>query len=119
MLKRAERIGRDMFAEISKGGMKIATPLFFVKFRKAFPNQSKTRYSVVISKKVEKLAVDRNQSRRRVYAVLGEFDSPVVFNAILFFRTSISKISSADLRMEIKKIIGIVSGRIEKGPFLP
>ena len=67
MLQKTHRIRRSAFSPIS-AGKPLFSPLFSVKYRKNIHTIS--RFSVVVSKKVEKTAVGRNLLKRRVYSVL-------------------------------------------------
>lgn len=63
------RLQRD-FEEIRKKGKNISSPLFNLKF---LPNDLKlVRFAIVISKKISKKAVDRNNLRRKVRPQLQE-----------------------------------------------
>lgn len=66
MLKKAQRLSRTDFATYFKGGKRLHTDCATLIFH---PHPT-FHGSVVVSKKVSKLAVTRNTIRRRVYAQL-------------------------------------------------
>ena len=66
MLKKAQRLSRTDFATYFKGGKRLHTDCATLIFH---PHPT-FHWSVVVSKKVSKLAVTRNTIRRRVYAQL-------------------------------------------------
>ena len=69
MLPSKKRIQRAGFEEILKKSVKFETGYFII--RAHFPrNGLKSRFSVVISSKSFKKAVDRNLYKRRVYSAL-------------------------------------------------
>ena len=108
MLRSSHRVGRESFAEVMKGGYKISTPLFLVRYIK---NNDRTfRCSAVVSKKIEKTAVNRNNFRRRVYHAVHEIIKdgpfPKAHTVIFFARVSLKKISFESLKSEIKDILG-------------
>lgn len=70
MLPRSLRINTSLFKEIMEKGRFSNGKFFLFRFVK---KEGKTRFSVAVSKKVAKNAVDRNKIRRRVYSLLRKF----------------------------------------------
>lgn len=66
MLRKTERLPRSAFLPFFKNGKRFHGPNLGIVYT---PHQS-FHASVVVSKKVSKLAVDRNTIRRRLYAQL-------------------------------------------------
>lgn len=109
MLERKNRVGRGYFAEVMKGGSKISTPVFLVRYRRQTTGQA-FKCSVVVSKKIAKSAVDRNNFRRRVYAAINEIinTTPVCagpYTAIFFVKSDLEKMSFNALKDVIKVIL--------------
>src|SRR3989344_2158276 len=106
MLRREHRVGRESFAEVMKGGYKISTPLFLVRYSKN--NNKVFQCSAVVSKKTEKKAVNRNNLRRRVYHVVHEIIKDGVFikkyTVIFFIKTNLKKIGFDSLKSGIREV---------------
>ena len=70
---------------------------------KTLNSKEKSLFSVVVSKKIEKKAVDRNSARRRVYAILRDLyksvPGPIVY--IVSLKKSIIAVSHEELKKEI------------------
>jgi len=66
------------------------------------------RVAVVVPKKIEKLAVERNRTKRRILAVLQEFLSQLSVHEALVFRvhTTLDHVSYTELKEEIARLIG-------------
>jgi len=60
-------IGRDAVKPVLRGGKKLRGDGFAVRYAPAF--RARSRFAVVVSKKVDKRAVIRNRIRRRIYSV--------------------------------------------------
>lgn len=67
MLRSSERLTVPLFKEVMDKGKLVHSPLFSAKLLKT---TGTSRYSVAVSKKVAKNAVDRNRIRRRVYSAI-------------------------------------------------
>lgn len=63
MLKKKERLSRDAFNRFFSVGKRYHVPLFQL----IYAPHTSFHTAVVVSKKIEKLAVERNRLRRRVY----------------------------------------------------
>jgi ribonuclease P protein component len=69
MLPKKQKLNRANFGKVLQKSKKIEGENF--SFRARFEEKSeKSRYSVVVSAKVSKKAVDRNRLKRQVYEVL-------------------------------------------------
>jgi ribonuclease P protein component len=82
MLAKKARLTGHEVREILKSGRLIRTPSISVKYR---PGEQ-TKVGVVVSKKVAKKAVKRNQLRRAIYDVLGRV-LPENVQAVFFLHT--------------------------------
>jgi ribonuclease P protein component len=100
VLRRNKRIqGRTRVAEIIKQDESKKTRHFVLK---SMPNDlGYARYAIVISKKLERLAVKRNKRRRQVYEVLGKRDQGVAKKAssdiVLLLRRPTMKLNFDEL----------------------
>ena len=66
MFKKAERLSRAQFTPLFKTGTRYQTPALTLIYRSDTP----LKVAVVVGKKVFKRAVDRNRTRRRIYAAM-------------------------------------------------
>lgn len=78
------------------------SPLFSVKYRKNISNIS--RFSVVVSKKVEKTAVGRNKLKRRVYSLLQKAEKGRI-QAIFYLKKESKLAPFRDLEAEVLRVI--------------
>lgn len=105
MLKKTQRVQRADFAGFLKNGKRFHSTHITIIFT-SFPT---FHASVVVSKKVSKLAVTRNTLRRRVYAKLATVknkDKTGVFIAVLkpSFATLTKKMAQEEVTQLIVKI---------------
>ena len=77
MLKKKNRLTTNEFETVFKNGKKTFSPLFLITFLEV---RGQKKISVAISKKTEKTAVARVDSRRKVYKILQENFSDIVDN---------------------------------------
>lgn len=68
MIAKKFRVPRQIIAPILRKGEEFRTELFIVRYFEN--NEQFSRYRVIISKKIEKEAVDRNKLRRQVYEAI-------------------------------------------------
>src|SRR3989344_626391 len=99
MLSKNRRVPRVLFPEVIKSGKSFHSGLFSVRVSPS----SDSRISVSISKKVSKLAVVRNRTRRRVYSALREFVKPGLY--LLTGRPGVEKLKGEELKEEVSKLI--------------
>ncbi|MFA6094558.1 MAG: ribonuclease P protein component [Candidatus Paceibacterota bacterium] len=107
MLPKKERIKREeMESILAKGALKHSR-LFSVRVMKKDVLLSK--YSFVVSKKVAKLAVERNLLRRRGYSIIKELQSRIVpgFNIVFFYKKGVEGASFVELKKEIENFLKI------------
>lgn len=89
MLPRSHTLRSGEFSQILKEGKTIRSPLFVLRIKKATVKSAKTektsRFSVVVSKKIAKTAVERNFTRRKVYSALETFikDIPAGYEGVI------------------------------------
>lgn len=104
MLKKKNRLTTKEFTEVfTKGENNFSKHFLFIK--KTGNNQKKI--SVAISKKVEKLAINRIKSRRIVYKILQENFKDITENilAIFLITKPILHINKKDIKKEILKYL--------------
>jgi ribonuclease P protein component len=70
MLKKTQRISTNQVSWLLKKGFRFNNEFFSVKFQ--LNKGPANRYSVVVSKKISALAVERNLLRRQLYEILGK-----------------------------------------------
>ncbi len=87
-------------------GKVVRTPLFSVIFAKNTRNHQ--RYAVVVSKKILKSAVGRNQIRRRVYEALrleiADFPEPID-RVFVVYNKSVVTMSFTELRRAVRELL--------------
>lgn len=69
MFKKTERLNRTAFTEFFKTGRRFQSPSLTLVYVPTVPFKT----AVVVGKKVSKLAVTRNRTRRRLYATTARF----------------------------------------------
>ena len=75
MLPRSQRLNGDQVRLVFTGTAKVFnTPFFTIRVKKQ-ENLEKSRFSVVITKKIAKKAVDRNHTRRQIYMILRDISA--------------------------------------------
>ena len=82
MLPSKERLNKQDFTLLSKDKsvLSVFNTLGTLKYR---PN-SKKAFSIVISSKIAKKAVDRNRIKRRIYTLIQKSDKLAIFTGILY-----------------------------------
>lgn len=103
MLKKKERLNRQDFNRFFSTGKRDQTPLFTVVYS---PFES-FHAAVVVPKKIEKLAVKRNKTRRRIYDIIRRYkdkhDTRGVF--IFILKKNLTNQPGAPLKEEVEKCI--------------
>lgn len=101
MLPRSLRIGTSLFSEITEKGRFSNGKFFLFRFVKS---EGKSRFSVTVSKKVSKSAVDRNKIRRRVYSLLRKHISNIKdgYRIVISVKSGTDKIDIKDLNKELE-----------------
>lgn len=98
--------GHSSLRYVYKNGQAIRSHLITIKYS-ANPHRDKSRYSVVISKKVLKSAVGRNRIRRRVYEVIRQENSRVtgVYDvAVIVVSSEVLSVSSEELTTLVREL---------------
>lgn len=98
--------GHSSLRYVYKNGQAIRSHLVTIKYS-ANPHRTKSRYSVVVSKKVHKSAVGRNRIRRRIYEVIRQENPRItgVYDvAIIVVSSEVLSISSDELTTLIREL---------------
>ena len=102
MIPSSRKVNKDLFGALMKKGYSYASPDFVA--RVFFDESlSPARFSVVVAKKLEKSAVQRNTLKRRVYSLLRPYLRLVRPGTVcaLFIRKKINKKDLFSLMAEI------------------
>lgn len=103
MISSSKRLTTPFFKNVMDKGKLFHSPIFSVKFLRV---SGGSRFSVAVSKKVAKNAVDRNKIRRRVYTALRTLDSkiPQGFHGVFMIKATILKMSLGDITAGLESI---------------
>ncbi len=104
MLARKNRVNTALCSQIMKDGSSVFTPLLSLRYMKNAPYP---RFSVLVSKKVAKTAVERVSTRRRVYGILNHATLPKLY-ALISVKKSIKDISYQELTREVHNLLAKV-----------
>lgn len=96
------------FDEFRRCNNVVTSKFFVVKY---YPNSlDYNQFGIIISKKVSKLAVDRNLIRRRIKAIIHKIEKFIVdknLNYLLIVKNRIIDASYAEIEQELIKTFGI------------
>jgi len=103
MLKKAQRLSAKQLEEVMKKGSVSHSSLFLLRY---LSGQKDTRIAAVLSKKIGKTAVVRNNTRRRIYAAVRPLVHSVVngVHIVIFAKQDLAMIKVADLAEEMKGV---------------
>jgi len=108
MLPSSKRLNTKNVNDVIKDSQakNFSSAIFSLRVKKNPKEQEQSRISVVISKKVEKKAVDRNKTRRRISGVLENFTAiKKGFINLIFVRKKALDLTPKDLRFEIEGLL--------------
>jgi ribonuclease P protein component len=99
MLPKKERLSRVAFNRFFSVGKRQHTPSLQVVFA---PNPG-LHVSVVVSKKIAKLAVTRNRIRRRIYDIVRKFRTKKEVRGVFIFmvKSPVVKMKYDELKLEV------------------
>lgn len=110
VLKRSKRIqGKSIIQALLKDGTSIAHP-FFILIKKE-NGLDRTRYAIILSKKLEKSAVKRNKKRRQIYEIIRILEKESLvpnqphFDIVLIARKPVPQASYDDLNRSLREIL--------------
>lgn len=98
--------GHGSLRYVYKNGQAVRSHLVTVKFS-TNPHRKRSRYSVVISKKVLKSAVGRNRIRRRIYEIIRQENLRVtgIYDvAVIVVSSEVNSTSPSDLTKLIREL---------------
>ena len=103
MLSSSRRLTTSLFKEVMDKGKIFHSPIFILRLVKS---HSLSRFSVSVSKKVAKNAVDRNKFRRRAYSAIDSLYQNILpgFHGVFIAKNSISKSSFVHMSLDIKNL---------------
>jgi ribonuclease P protein component len=102
MLPASQRLSRVEFSTVFKNGRRFHSEHFTLVYDPTFP----TKASVVVSKKVAKLAVTRNLLRRLAYATVRSFFIPATSGGlIVLYKVGTLKVSRHSLTAELTTLL--------------
>ncbi len=110
MFKKTERLNRAAFTEFFKVGRRFQSPSLTLVYIPNVPFKT----AVVVGKKVSKLAVERNRTRRRLYAATARFtdqNSITTGVCILIAKPSAAGASRATLAAETANVLALAYQR--------
>jgi len=102
MLKKEERVSRAEFLKLYKQGRKLHSTNLTI----AISPTPSFHGSVVVSKKVSKLAVIRNSVRRRIYGELRQLRTKKPATYIVMVRPGYTILTKRLAQEELKELIG-------------
>ncbi len=100
MLKKKNRLTTEEFQKVFKNGKKISSTFFLIII---LPINDSKKISVAISKKIEKTAIDRTLSRRKIYTIIKENFSEISNNIkiIVLITKKINHKKKPDIQKEL------------------
>jgi len=109
MLAKNRRIGKEFFSVRFPDSRRFNSPHLTLTVVKNENEKEPTRFSFSVSKKVRKLAVDRNRLRRQGYSIVGEHLAEIPDGFLFFFsfKKAAYPVSSAELEKEICGLLNV------------
>jgi len=106
MLPRARRVSKTIFPLILRRGAVRHSPVLSLRFLVGTSAPFKAKFSVIVSNKVSKSAVERNLWKRRSRAAICKFENQVKDNyyCLLYLKPEIKTLSFGQLSEKIKDI---------------
>lgn len=114
MLSKNQRISRNRLNYLLKKGLKINNSYFLVKY--ALNKGEQNRYSVIVSKKILKLATDRNHLRRQLYQAISTLNTTcqTCFDTLLTVKSSLIKLKFSEMTKELQQLFDQISFQINQ-----
>ena len=115
MLPRSKRLTTALFTEVMTQGKILHSPFFTIRLMKtATTSLKETRFSVVVSKKIVKTAVERNKIRRRVYSIVRASIGKISpgFHIVLLAKQPLLKAKIQDIATDLSTLF-VKSGLIK------
>lgn len=105
MISKNQRLSKNRVEYLLKKGISKNNSFLGLKY---LPNNlSFCRFSVVVSKKIAKLATERNLVRRQIYTILREFDSKSsnCHDLVLITRSNFAKLNYQQKQDKLEEIL--------------
>lgn len=108
MLPSSRRLTTAMFDRVLRDGSSVygaSGTSLFIRILKT--GEGKSRFSVVVSKKIAKTAVERNYTRRRTYDALSKILPKIQdgYHGVFFAKVGIQKLTQAQVAAEIDNLL--------------
>lgn len=109
MLPKKQKVDKKLFDEVFKNGRNYHSDFLFLKMSALEKQSDKSRFAVVIPKKISKKATERNLIKRKIFASLRENKGKIKtgFAVIIFVKKGIENLEYAEIKEEIYKILKI------------
>ncbi|MDO8488099.1 MAG: ribonuclease P protein component [bacterium] len=108
MLPKNRRLTRSEYWQVSTQGRSLTQPDLTVKY---LPNQTdRSRWAVVTSAKLSKLATVRNQLRRRIFRQLATVTDLAGWDVIIFPRSSMLNLVDEKFNAAVDQMVSTLSG---------
>ncbi len=106
MLPKKERLSRAEFNRFFSVGKRQHTPSLQI----VFAVDSGLHVSVVVSKKIAKLAVTRNRIRRRIYDIVRNYRTKENVHGVFIFmvKSPVVKMKYEELKVEVIDALGTI-----------
>lgn len=109
MSKNKHKVNRELFTDVIKRGGRTSTSFFLIRYNNE-DNNKDFKFTIVIPKKIENKAVNRNSSKRRVYHAIKEvarqIEKPLKKYTVIFFtKCSLKKISFGSIKEDVEKAL--------------
>lgn len=116
MINKTQRISTFRAAWLLNKGAKFSNEFFSVKF--LLNKKDFNRYSVVVSKKIFKLATDRNSLRRQLYEALRTLTSGPNpgFDLMISVKPKINQLTFNEKQTQLKNLIEQVASKLSQSP---
>ncbi len=115
MLPRSKRLSVTLFTNVIANGKMVHSTLFTARILKtANPKELGARFSVAVSKKIAKTAVERNNLRRRAYSSLRGIESrvPKGFHIVLLAKQPLLRAKLPAITQDLENLF-VKSGLIK------
>ena len=113
MIPHRLKVPKDLITQVLKRGSFVTGEYITARFL-VVEDQKKSRFTVVVTKKVSKLAVDRHFNQRIIYQIIQDIlpETKPGFNVLIFPKKDLRDVDYKVLKEETLKVfkkIGIVS----------
>ena len=108
MISKNQRISKNQISWLLKKSRKASDDFFSIKFQ--LNKKDFSRYSIVISKKVLRLATARNKLRRQCYEIVRQLNQPSKsIDLVIFLRPAATKLTYQELKKQLTTSINKIN----------